>query len=149
MEFKQLQLAAVFDQESSSRRRRDGSADEIGAEFETVFNVLAEKDSASESGVAAAAQTELESQIENEVAEKIEEATGRTVGDQGGYKAGELNFFRQATADDVQPVVFEQAVLAGYGDYIMDCNCDTGERVDYALCSPSFDDRDVRPCLLK
>ena len=103
---------------------------------------MGEKDAAEESGLAAASQTDLTDSIKGEVETSISDLTERTVGDQGGYLAGELNFFRRAAAEDIEEPVMELLVLAGYGDLIMDCDCAANLRIDYQLCNENA--RDVR-----
>ena len=100
---------AVFE---TRRKRRDGSKDEISAVFESVFNVLGEKDAAEESGLAEASQIGLTDSIKDEVETFTSDLTQRTVGDQGGYLAGELNFFRRAAAEDIEEPVMELLVVA-------------------------------------
>ena len=141
MKFSKIQESAIFETNEATRKRRDGSADEINAEFETVFKVLGEKDNSESSGVDSSSADALNNAIKDDVAEGLKDATSRTVADQGGYKAGELNFFRQATEEDIQPIVFENSLLASY-ETITDCDCATKKRADYKQCKP-VPDRDV------
>ena len=113
-------------------RRRRSAAEEIFAEFEAIFDVLGESNG-DEGVLVPEAKTDLIRKISDGVERELIEISANP---NENYVPGELNFFRKITGDDVAPPVMEDAVLATYGDWITDCNCDNQTRADYALCTP-------------
>ena len=118
----------------TTRRRRAESLSTIEAEFETVYNVLAEKDSSEEIGISAASQAAISTEIESAVSQNVE-AIIDPRNAAGDWEAGELNFLSAQV--QVDPAVFERAIVASYSDTPTQvCNCDTGLREDYFQCEP-------------
>ena len=130
---KSFKRAAANSETDETRQRRNSAAEEINAEFEAIFNVLGEADDDNAGKLVPQAEAQLKEKIINGVEREL---TAASVDAGGNYVAGELNFFRQITKDDVKTPIMEDAILATYGSWITDCNCDNGTRADYAVCEP-------------
>lgn len=95
--------------QSSSRRRRstDDTESEIDTEFEVIYDVLAEKDDTTTSGVSSTAESEIESQIESSVESALQELVELT--DTDSHTAGDTNFL---TEPDVTQIEYEDEILS-------------------------------------
>ena len=122
-----------FIRTSAATRRQDtGQAEEIQVDMEAVYNVVGEKDEATESKLEDEAYEQITEAIKETLGSRLDQATESD----GTFKAGELNFARQASENDIEEIKSENGVLADYGPYIEDCLCVNETRSDYAKCIP-------------
>ena len=127
--------AGEFKADRRRRRRQSDSTAELStieAEFETVYNVLAEQDASEDLGISAEAATSIQESIKEEVATKVDEVINPR---ENGvdWEEGELNFLNTPVVVDVP--VFERAIVADYGVDITEvCNCATSQREDFYSC---------------
>ena len=97
-----------FTQSSSSRRRRTTDSEtNIDADFEVVYDILAEADSSTTSGVSSTAEQAITSEIESSVETALQELVELT--DEDDHTAGDTNFI---TEPDVTETEFEDTILA-------------------------------------
>ena len=97
-----------FTQSSSSRRRRTTDSEtNIDADFEVVYDILAEADSSTTSGVSSTAEQAITSEIESSVETALQELVELT--DEDDHTAGDTNF---VTEPDVTETEFEDTILA-------------------------------------
>ena len=97
-----------FKQSSSSRRRRTTDSEtNIDADFEVVYDILADADSSTTSGVSSTAESAITSEIESSVETALQELVELT--DEDDHTAGDTNFI---TEPDVIETEFEDTISA-------------------------------------
>ena len=97
-----------FAQSSSSRRRRTTDSEtHIHADFEVIYDILADADSSTTSGISTSTKSTISSEIEFSVESVLQELV--TLTDEDNQTAGETNFI---TEPDVTGIEFENKLLA-------------------------------------
>ena len=97
-----------FMQSSSSRRRRTTDSEtNIDADFEVIYDILAEADSSTTSGVSSTAEQAITTEIESSVESALQELVELT--DEDNHTAGDTNFI---TEPDVTETEFENDILS-------------------------------------
>ena len=97
-----------FTQSSSSRRRRTTDSEtNIDADFEVIYDILAEADSSTTSGVSSTAEQAITSEIESSVETALRELVELI--DEDNHTAGGTNFI---TEPDVIETEFEDTISA-------------------------------------
>ena len=97
-----------FTQSSSSRRRRTTDSEtNIDADFEVVYDILADADSSTTSGVSTTAEQAITSEIESSVETALQELVELT--DEDNHTAGDTNFI---TEPDVTKTEYENDILS-------------------------------------
>ena len=96
-----------FSQSTSRRKRSTGDTEsEIDAEFEVIYDVLADADSSTTSGISSTAEEAITSQIESSVEDALQEQVELT--EEDNHTAGYTNFL---TEPDVTNTEYEDAIL--------------------------------------
>ena len=97
-----------FAQSSSSRRRRTTDSEtHIHADFEVIYDILADADSSTTSGISTSTKSTISSEIEFSVESVLQELV--TLTDEDNHTAGDTNFI---TEPDVTEMEFENEILA-------------------------------------
>ena len=97
-----------FTQSSSSRRRRTTDSEtNIDADFEVIYDILADADSSTTSGISTSTESAITSEIESSVETALQELVDLT--DEDNHTAGDTNFI---TEPDVTETEFENEILA-------------------------------------
>ena len=97
-----------FTQSSSSRRRRTTDSEtNIDADFEVIYDILADADPSTTSGISTSTESAITSEIESSVESVLKEIVTLTDGD--NQAAGDMNFI---TEPDVTEIKFENEILA-------------------------------------
>ena len=97
-----------FTQSSSSRRRRTTDSEtNIDADFEVIYDILADADSSTTSGITSSAESAITSEIESSVESALQELVELT--DEEDHTAGDTNFI---TEPDVTETEFEDDILS-------------------------------------
>ena len=97
-----------FTQSSSSRRRRSTDSEtNIDADFEVIYDILADADSSTTSGISTSTESAITSEIESSVESALQELVDLT--DEDSHTAGDTNFI---TEPDVTETEFENEILA-------------------------------------
>ena len=148
IEFSEVKVKRFYliDDDSSAFRKRQLSLDQIRAEFETVYDIIAEKDESNEREI----ESESQEIITVDIAEKVADRVGETIEeaieeetekvDSGDSSEGELNFLRKLEKSEIvskPPVVRTQPLLSD--DVVLNCNCEKGETRDYYECLEDCD----------
>ena len=101
-------VVSSFTQSSSSRRRRTTDSEtNIDTNFEVIYDILAEADSSTTSGISATSEQAITSEIESSVETALQELVEVT--EEDGHIAGDTNFI---TEPDVTGTDFEDTLLA-------------------------------------
>ena len=96
-----------FTQSSSSRRRRTTDSEtNIDADFEVIYDILADADPSTTSGISTSTESAITSEIEYSVESVLKEIVTLTDGD--NQAAGDMNFI---TEPDVTEIKFENEIL--------------------------------------
>ena len=97
-----------FTQSSSSRRRRTTDSEtNIDADFEVIYDILADADSSTTSGISTSTESAITSEIESSVETALHELVDLT--DEDNHTAGDTNFI---TEPDVLEIKLENEILA-------------------------------------
>ena len=97
-----------FTMSSSSRRRRTTDSEtNIDADFEVIYDILADADSSTTSGISTSTELTITSEIESSVESALQELVELT--EENNHTAGDTNFI---TEPDVIETQFENEILA-------------------------------------
>ena len=97
-----------FTKSSSSRRRRTTDSEtNIDAYFEVIYDILADADSSTTSGISTSTELTITSEIESSVESALQELVELT--EENNHTAGDTNFI---TEPDVIETQFENEILA-------------------------------------
>ena len=97
-----------FTQSSSSRRRRTTDSEtNIDADFEVIYDILADEDSSTTNGISTSTESAITSEIESSVETALHELVDLT--DEDNHTAGDTNFI---TEPDVLEIKLENEILA-------------------------------------
>ena len=98
-----------FTQSSSSRRRRTTDSEtNIDADFEVIYDILADADSSTTSGITSSAEQAISSEIESSVEDALDELVELLAND-SDHSSGDTNF---KTKPNVTETEFEDTILA-------------------------------------
>ena len=101
-------VVSSFTQSSSSRRRRTTDSEtNIDTNFEVIYDILAEADSSTTSGISATSEQAITSEIESSVETALQELVELT--DEDNHTAGDTNFI---TEPDVTKTEYENDILS-------------------------------------
>ena len=102
-------LVSSFTQSSSSRRRRTTDSEtNIDADFEVIYDILADADSSTTSGITSSAEQAISSEIESSVEDALDELVELLAND-SDHSSGDTNF---KTKPNVTETEFEDTILA-------------------------------------
>ena len=108
LEFSTCRVSS-FEQSSSSRRRRTTDSEtNIDADFEAIYDILADADNSTTSGITSAAEQAITSEIESSVEDALNELV-ELLANETDHSAGETNFITNATVTKTE---FEDTILA-------------------------------------
>ena len=110
LEFSTCRVSSFVQSSSSRRRRSTDSETNIDADFEVIYDILADADNSTTSGISSSAEqaitSEIESSVEDALGELVEE---RIIANGTVHSSGDTNFKTKPTVIKTE---FEDTILA-------------------------------------
>jgi len=108
LEFSTCRVSSFTQSSSSRRRRTTDSETNIDADFEVIYDILADADSSTTSGITSSAEQAISSEIESSVEDALDELVELLAND-SDHSSGDTNF---KTKPNVTETEFEDTILA-------------------------------------